>query len=106
MLKLKVFVLELGTVDALAAGAIALGEVTTLDHELLDDTVKAAALVVEGFPALANALLAGAEGAEVLSRLGDDIIVELEGDAAGSFLADGDVEKDAAALLGLFGHCV
>lgn len=51
------------------------GEVTTLEHEVRDDTVEGRALVAE-------ALLAGAESAEVLSGLGDDVIKEVEVDAA------------------------
>jgi hypothetical protein len=55
---------------------IAAGEVTTLKHEIGDDTVELGARVAE-------ALLASAEGAEVLDGLGDDIVEELEVDAAG-----------------------
>jgi hypothetical protein len=76
---------ELLAVDRLATSAVALGEVTTLEHELGDHTVEAWASV-------AVAVLASAELAEVPGRLGHDIIVELEDDAAGVFLADGDVE--------------
>ena len=57
-------------------------EVPTLEHELGDDAVELAALVAE-------ALLAGAEGAEVLGGLGDDVVEELEVDAArASYVAD------------------
>jgi len=56
---------------------VATGEVTTLEHELGDDTVELGAGVAE-------ALLASAESAEVLSGLGDNIIVEGEVDAAGA----------------------
>lgn len=55
---------------------VATGEVTTLEHELGDDTVELGA-------SIAVALLAGAESAEVLSGLGDDVVKELEVDAAG-----------------------
>lgn len=55
---------------------VATGEVTTLEHELRDDAV-------EGRAGVAEALLAGAESAEVLSGLGDDVVVEVEVDAAG-----------------------
>jgi len=51
------------------------GEVTTLEHELRDDTVERRALVAE-------TLLASAESAEVLGSLGDFLIVEVEVDAA------------------------
>lgn len=54
---------------------VATGEVTTLKHELGDDTVELGARVAE-------ALLASAESTEVLSRLGDDVVEELEVDAA------------------------
>lgn len=101
MLELEVLVLELLAVDGLAAGAVASGEVTTLDHELLDDTVEAGALVVEGLARLPKALLAGAERAEVVRGLGYDIVVKLQHDTAGGTLADADVEEDAAASCGL-----
>lgn len=73
-----------------------------LDHELLDDAVEDGALVVQGRAGLAQALLAGAQAAEVLGRLGDEVGVELHGDAAGGLVADGDVEEDAG--VGAGGH--
>jgi hypothetical protein len=51
------------------------GEVTALKHEFGDDTMELGACIAE-------ALLAGAEGGEVLHRLGDNIIVELEVDTS------------------------
>ena len=54
---------------------VATGEVTTLEHELGDHTVELGAGVAE-------ALLASAESAEVLSGLGDNVVVEGEVDAA------------------------
>lgn len=101
MLELKVLVLELLAVDGLAAGAIASGKVTTLDHELLDNTVEAGALVVEGLARLPKTLLAGAERAEVLGSLGHDIVVQLQHDTTSWALADADVEEDTAASCGL-----
>ena len=62
VLQLEVLIGELVAVDALAASAVALGEVTTLDHELLDNTVEVGALV-------AIALLASSKGTEVLGGL-------------------------------------
>lgn len=104
VLPLKVLVVKLLAVDGLAAGAIADGEVTALDHELLDDAVELGALVVEGLAGLAQALLAGAQGAEVLGRLGHDVVVQLHDDPAGLLGADLDVEEDAAAgRLGVLG---
>lgn len=108
MLELKVLVLEFGTVDGLAASAIALGKVAALDHELLDHTVEDGALVVKRLSGLAHALLTGTEGAKVLGRLGHYVIEELERDAPSMLVAYVDVEEDAAAaLLGFLrtGHC-
>jgi hypothetical protein len=102
-------VLEFGTVNGLAASAVTSGKVTTLDHELLDDAVEDGALVVEGLARLANALLAGAETAEVLSGLGNQVGVQLHGDAASGPASDGDVKEDAGPRglgVGFGGHCV
>jgi len=76
MLSLEVLVRELLAIDGLAAGAIASSEVTTLQHELRDDSVELATLV-------AKALLTSAEGTEVLGGLWDYIVVEFEVDSAG-----------------------
>lgn len=54
---------------------VAVGEVTTLEHELGDDTVEDRALVAE-------ALLAGAESTEVLGSVGSDIAAQLHDNAA------------------------
>lgn len=55
---------------------IATGEVSSLEHELGDDTV-------EGRTSVSESLLAGAESAEVLSSLWDNVVVEVEVDATG-----------------------
>lgn len=71
VLDLEVLVRELLAVDRLATSAVATGEVTSLEHELGDDTVEGRALVAE----------AGSTGAkilEVLGGLGDDVVVEGE----------------------------
>lgn len=66
MLELKVLVGELFAIDALSTCTVACGEVTTLNHELLDNAVEVGALEVEGFASLANSLLACAKSAEIL----------------------------------------
>ena len=55
----KVFIIKLLPVDGLAPGAIVVGEITALAHELGDDAVETAALE-------AKALLVGAQAAEIL----------------------------------------
>ena len=76
MLQLEVLIVKLVAVDGFSTCTVSLGEVSALDHEVLDHTVERRVLVTES-------LLACAEGAEVLSRLGNDIVEELEVDATG-----------------------
>lgn len=105
MLQLEVLIRELVAVDGLAASTVALGEVTTLDHEVLDDTVESGALVAE-------ALLASSKSSEVLgslmtrkhganghdscgcSYLGDGLAVETEDDASKLFVTGSHIEVD------------
>ena len=67
---------------------------TALEHEVRDDAVELGALVVERLSALAHALLARAERAEVLDSLGHDVAVQAHDDAARGRAADRDVEED------------
>jgi hypothetical protein len=73
MHRLKVLVLELLPIDALASRAVSLREVSALDHEALDDAVEDGALVVKRLAGGADAFLAGAQGAEILGGLGHDV---------------------------------
>ena len=75
MLQLEVLVGEGLAVDRLATSAVVSGEVTTLEHELGDHTV-------EGRAGVAEALLAGAQSAEILSCFGNVIAEELHDDTA------------------------
>lgn len=70
MLQLEVLVLKLSSVDGLSAGSIVVGEVTTLEHELGNDTMERRLGETE-------ALLVGAESSEVLGGLGGHIGKEL-----------------------------
>jgi len=72
----EVLIGELLTVDGLATGAVATGEVTSLKHELRNDTVESRTRVSE-------TLLAGAESTEVLGSLWDDVVIKDEVDATG-----------------------
>lgn len=70
VLQLEVLVGELVAVDGLAAGAVVVGEVAALAHEVGDDAVENGALVAES-------LLAGAQGAEVLGGLRHNVGAQL-----------------------------
>jgi len=106
VLELEVLIVELGAVDGLSTGAVPLGEVTSLEHELTatntqsrsvlqrrfsspaehdtrestyrwDHTVEGAPTVRQILARAATALLAGAEAAKVLGCARGDIGVEL-----------------------------
>ena len=85
--ELEVLIGELGAVDRLTTGTVTGGEVTTLEHELGDDTVEGRALVTETGST-------SAELTEVLGSLGDYVIVELEGNASHRGAVLGDVEEN------------
>ena len=70
VLQTEVLVLKLVAIDGLSTSSVSSGEVPSLTHEVGDDAVEAGALVAE-------ALLSGAQGTEVLSSLGDHVITEL-----------------------------
>ena len=71
MLQLEVLICKLLAVDAPATSSIVLGEVTSLAHEVRDDPVESAALESE-------ALLACAQGTEVLGCLWNHISTQLK----------------------------
>ena len=87
VLQREVLVGEALSVDGLAARAVSVREITSLAvrhehdgnlaHELGNDTMQGAALVVELLSRLADSLLSRAEAAEVLGGLGNDIGAEL-----------------------------
>lgn len=107
MLHGESFIVKLVAIDGLSAGAVTSSKVTTLDHELLDDTMEDGALVVQGLSRLADALFTGAESTEVLSSLGDKVGIEFHGDTANGLAAERDIEEDAGSRGGVaFGsHC-
>ena len=87
VLQCEVLVGEALAVDGLTARAVSVREITSLvmrheygenlAHELGNDTMQGAALVVELLSRLADSLLSRAEAAEVLGGLGNDIGAEL-----------------------------
>ncbi len=76
MTELEVLILELVAIYGLTTTAIAHGEIASLEHEVLNHAVEARALVVQRLTALASALLARAERAEVFRRLRCQVAAE------------------------------
>lgn len=72
------------------------GEVTALDHEVLDDSV-------EGRSFITKALLASGKSSEVLSGLGDSAAVEAKDNAAELLIAVLNVEVHLLGDLGTLG---
>merc|ERR1719391_800592 len=66
VLQSEVFILELITVDRLASSSVAVGEITTLAHEVGDHPVEGRSLEPES-------LLTGAQSTEILRGLRDNI---------------------------------
>ena len=71
VLQCEVLILELVAIDGFASSAIVVCEVSSLAHEVGDDTVESAALV-------AKSLLSSAKGSEVLSCLGHYVGAQLK----------------------------
>lgn len=74
----RVLILKVARSDCIIASRnthVVVGEVTTLEHEVGDDTVERRSSVAES-------LFTSAKGAEVLGCLGDYIVVKLELDTA------------------------
>jgi hypothetical protein len=83
------------------------GEVTTLAHEVGDNTVEGAALEVKRLSRSASSLLTSAEATEVLGGLGCSISTELQ--RVNKKTIDGldnyDITITLTALDGLVGRC-
>ena len=73
MLELEVLIGKTVAVDGLAASTVAVGEISTLDHEVGNDTVEDGSLVSETW-------LTSGQLPEVLGRLWHHIAVEAHGD--------------------------
>jgi len=71
MSQLKVLVFEPGAIDRFSTGAIVIGKITTLTHEIRNHPVETAALVSE-------TLFSSTKRAEVFRCLGDNIFPQLK----------------------------
>lgn len=71
VLQAEVLIGELVAIDGLASSAIVIGEIAALAHEVWNDAMETGALIAE-------ALLAGAQGTEILGCFGHDIRAQLK----------------------------
>jgi hypothetical protein len=72
MLLLKIFVFKFLPIDALTTSAVACREISTLAHEVFNNSVEGRTFVAQCLSGLALALLSSAERAEILSSFGND----------------------------------
>merc|ERR1719487_1495672 len=92
MFQREVLIRETLSEDAQTACAIAFHEVSTLNHEILDNPMESAVLVANWH--LVKLELSGTELPEILGRLWDHVAKELHLDAADWMATNGNVEKD------------
>ena len=97
----EVLILELHAINALSSSSITIGEITTLEHELGNDSVEDASLEMQGLSALASTLLSSAKSSEVFSSLWYRISVQLHDDTASGLIVQGDIEENLGVR-----HCV
>ena len=84
---------ELLAIDGLATSTVALGEITSLQHELRDHTVETGTLI-------AKARGACGKLSEVVCSPGDDFIVKLEYNLTRVFAVDSDFKLGVNVKIG------
>ena len=89
----EVLIGESLSVDGGSTSSVSGGEITSLSHELRNDSVESASLEVESLTLWSAALLTCAESSEVLRGLWS-VSCEVHSDSAGSLTANGNVEED------------
>ncbi len=90
----EVLIGKLGTVDRFSTNTASVGEVTSLKHELGNNSVEDGTLEMQRLSRLSHPLLSSAKGSEVLGSLGDCISVELHNDSASWLVVHGDIEEN------------
>ena len=83
--KSKAHTIKFVSIDRFTTRSISPSKITTLEHELGDHTMESRSCVSE-------AILAGAELAEVACRYGHDIVIQLEHDPTSWPSCDSDIE--------------
>ena len=73
-------------------------QISTLQHEAFDDSVKDGPLEVKGLSTVPISLLSRAESPEVVRSLGNHIVEQLESDPTKLLAAKRDVQKATASL--------
>jgi len=96
VLELEVLIWELLAIDGLSTSAIALCEITALDHESRDNTMEVGSFI-------SIALLSSCQCAEVLNCLGNRLSVQTHHNSTHGVVAMLDVEVNLVCDLGALG---
>ena len=80
--KFEVLIGKLSTVDALTAGSVSSSEVSALNHEVRNDSMKGRSFVVQRFAQSSISFFSGAQSAEVFSGLGNVVTEQAHDDSA------------------------
>ena len=73
MLELEVFIIQLFTIDRMATTTNSMGKISSLDHDILDHTMKLREFVTIWLPTLSQSI-------KVLSGLGNSLAIAKESD--------------------------
>jgi len=104
VLFLEVLIRELLPVDRFTSGSVTPSEISSLTHEVGDDSMEFGSFEMQRNTRFAFSLFAGAETTEVLRSFGHDVIVQLHDNASGRLSAESDIEKHLWATHGSFGE--
>ena len=92
-------IVEGAAVDRLAAGAVEVDKVATLNHEVFHHSMKQGTLVVKRFiRVFTGSGFSGCQLPEVFGRFGRDIVEQLDDDSAEGHVANGGVEEDPRSV--------
>ncbi len=94
MLYLEVLVWELIAINTFTSHPIEASEITALNHELGNDSMKDGALVMQRFTTRTDSFLSGAESAEVFRGLGNNVSEEAENNSLSAYFFDFNVEEN------------
>ena len=95
----EILIIEFGTIDRLSSSSIMICEISTLDHEIRDDSVESTSFIVQRFTVLSYAIFPCAESSEVFYSFWNHFTVKSEDNTACSFSIDGNVKEGFASEL-------
>jgi hypothetical protein len=96
MLQLEILIVKLAPVDRFSSTSIKIGEITSLNHEIGNDSVEDGSLEMKRLSRFSNSLLTGAQGPKVLGSLGDVLSEQSQDDASLLTAFNFNIEKDFA----------